>query len=104
MWAHPRISVNALSSLFQAVPDDIEMWRDLDMDHVGLISPKLEATRWDAARALFADAGLRVSNISIERKAITESIELAANLVRESSCMPRAGEEHRGRSYLGFER
>ena len=48
--------------------------------NVGLISPKIEAVGWDAARALISDAGLRVSNISIEQHVVMESLELAAVL------------------------
>lgn len=64
----------------QSLPDDIAMWRDLGVDHVGLISPKIEVVGWEMARTLVADAGLRVSNISIEQHAIVESLELAAAL------------------------
>jgi sugar phosphate isomerase/epimerase len=77
---HPRISVNSLSSVTQTLPDDIAMWHDLGVDHVGLISPKLEAVGWDAALALVTDAGLHVSNISIEQHAVMESLQLAGAL------------------------
>ena len=78
MSVHPRISVNSLSSLFQTLPDDIAMWRELGVDNVGLISPKVEAVGWDATRDLVMDAGLRVSNVSTENHVITESLRLAA--------------------------
>ena len=77
---HPRLSVNSLSSVMQSLPDDIAMWRDLGVDRVGLISPKIEVVGWDTARTLMVDAGLQVSNISIEQHAIMESLELAAAL------------------------
>jgi sugar phosphate isomerase/epimerase len=80
VYAHPRLSVNSLSSVGQTLPDDIAMWRDLGIDHVGLISPKIEAVGWGAARTLVSDAALRVSNISIERHVVMESLELAAVL------------------------
>ena len=80
MPVHPRLSVNSLSSVMQTLPDDIAMWHDLDVDNVGLISPKIEMVGWDAARALVSDAGLRVSNISIEQHVVMESLELAAAL------------------------
>ena len=64
----------------QSLPDDIAMWRDLGIEHVGLISPKIEAVGWDTARALVTDAGLRVSNLSIEQHVVMESLELAATL------------------------
>jgi sugar phosphate isomerase/epimerase len=78
--AHPRISVNSLSSLFQALPADIVMWRELEVDHVGLISPKLEAWGWEKAKQAVAEAGLRVSNLSVEQKVLGESIEFAASV------------------------
>ena len=78
MSVHPRISVNSLSSLFQTLPDDIAIWRELGVDNVGLISPKVEAVGWDATRDLVMDAGLRVSNVSTENHVITESLRLAA--------------------------
>ncbi len=49
--------MNSLSSLFQSFDDDIAMWRKLSVDHVGLISPKLEAVGWDAARNLVTQSG-----------------------------------------------
>jgi sugar phosphate isomerase/epimerase len=78
--AHPRLSVNSISSLYQSLPDDIVMWRDLGVDHVGLISPKLEALGWEDAKEAVADAGLRVSNLSVEQKVLAESIEFAASV------------------------
>jgi sugar phosphate isomerase/epimerase len=80
MALHPRISVNSLSSLFQSLDDDIAMWRRLGVDHVGLISPKLEAVGWDKARALVIEAGLRVSNLSVEERVVDESLRFAASV------------------------
>jgi sugar phosphate isomerase/epimerase len=77
---HPRLSVNSLSSVRQSLPDDIAMWCELGIDNVGLISPKIEMVGWDETRALISDAGLRVSNISIEQHVVMESLELAATL------------------------
>jgi sugar phosphate isomerase/epimerase len=78
--AHPRLSVNSLSSLFQPLAADISLWRELGVDHVGLISPKLEAEGWEAAESMIRSAGLRVSNISTEQHVLTESLHLAASL------------------------
>lgn len=77
---HPRISVNSLSSLFQSFDDDIAMWRALGVDHVGLISPKLEAVGWDTARDLATETGLRVSNLSVEERVVDESLRFAASI------------------------
>jgi sugar phosphate isomerase/epimerase len=77
---HPRISVNSLSSLFQSFDDDIAMWRALGVDHVGLISPKLEAVGWDKARDLVTEAGFRVSNVSVEERVVDPSLRFAASV------------------------
>ena len=76
--AHPRISVNGLSALMQPLADDIALLRELGADHVGLMTPKLEAVGWDAGRDMLLEAGLRVSNVAAEVHVFTESIELAA--------------------------
>jgi hypothetical protein len=76
--AHPRISVNNLSSLHQSLADDIALWRELGVDHVGLITPKLEAVGWDTARGTVAEAKLRVSNVAAEYRVLRESLEFAA--------------------------
>ena len=77
---HPRLSVNNLSSVGQPLADDLAMWRELGVGHVGLISPKCEATGWASARELVAGAGLRVSNVAAEEHVLMESLELAAAL------------------------
>jgi sugar phosphate isomerase/epimerase len=65
--AHPRISVNSISSLRQPFEDDLVLWSDLGVSHVGLTSPKLEAAGWDASRKAVLDAGLQVSSLSAFR-------------------------------------
>lgn len=80
MRPHPRLSVNSLSSLFQTLEQDIAMWADMGIEHVGLITPKLEAAGWDHAENLINKAGLRVSNISAEVHALTEALHLAGSV------------------------
>lgn len=72
--------MNSLSSLFQPLAADISLWQELGVDHIGLISPKLEAEGWDASEAMIRSAGLRVSNISTEQHVLAESLHLAASL------------------------
>jgi sugar phosphate isomerase/epimerase len=43
--------------------DDIALWHELGVGHVGLILPKIEEVGWEAARDLVTGAGLRVSTI-----------------------------------------
>lgn len=63
MSAHPRLSVNSVSSYQQPLSADIAMWKDLGVDHVALILPKILDIGWDAAGDMVRDAGLRVSTI-----------------------------------------
>jgi sugar phosphate isomerase/epimerase len=74
---HPRISVNNLSSMSLSLAEDIGLWRELGVEHVGLITPKLEALRWDAARELVAGAKLRVSNVAAEARVLPEALAFA---------------------------
>ena len=55
--------MNSICSYGQSLEDDIALWRDLGIDHVALILPKLEAAGWAEAQALVSDAGLHVSTI-----------------------------------------
>ena len=63
MLAHPRLSVNSISSYLQPLAADIALWHDLGIEHVALILPKIEEIGWDAAREMVTTAGLRVSTI-----------------------------------------
>jgi sugar phosphate isomerase/epimerase len=80
MAAHPRISVNAICSMTQTLDDDIALWADLGIDHVGLISPKFDVPGWDTGREAVLDAGLRVSSMSCYREDVAEALELAAGV------------------------
>jgi sugar phosphate isomerase/epimerase len=63
VFGHPRLSVNSVSSYRQPLAADIAMWRDLGVEHVGLILPKIAEIGWDTARDMVTTAGLRVSTI-----------------------------------------
>ena len=78
--AHPRISVNGLSSMLQPLADDIALLQKLGIDYMGLMTPKFEALGWDEGRDLILESGLRVSNVAAEVHVLPESIELAAAL------------------------
>lgn len=92
---HPRVSVNAISSIQQTLEQDVALWQQLGIDHVGLILHKVEAAGWDEAEPMLRDAGLRVSTIAgpvpvslreapdsdarrAEQAVITRALELAA--------------------------
>ena len=63
MLAHPRLSVDSSSSYQQSLRDDLALWRELGIGHVGLIRPKIEEVGWATARDLVTGAGLRISTI-----------------------------------------
>ena len=75
---HPRLSVNAICSMTQTLDEDIALWAQLGIDHVGLISPKFDDAGHDAGRQAIADAGLRVSSMSCYRDGIADTLELTA--------------------------
>ena len=60
---HPRLSVSAVSSWRFTFDEDLALWADLGIDHVGLSYRKLEESGVDAAVERVRDAGLSVSNI-----------------------------------------
>jgi sugar phosphate isomerase/epimerase len=57
------LSVNSLSSWHQTLSDDVTMWRELGISHVGLMFQKIEPIGDDAARELVTGAQLRVSTV-----------------------------------------
>jgi sugar phosphate isomerase/epimerase len=63
VFGHPRLSVNSISSYQQPLAADIAMWKELGVEHVALILPKIAEIGWDAAREMVTTAGLRVSTI-----------------------------------------
>lgn len=77
---HPRVSVNSICSMHQSLDEDLALWSELGVDHVGLITPKFDAAGWDAGRRAVLDAGLRVSSVSCYRDGIADSLELTAAL------------------------
>ncbi len=48
---HPRVSLNSICSMHQSLDEDLALWADLGVDHVGLITPKFDAPGWDAGAA-----------------------------------------------------
>ena len=64
------------------VADELGFFRELGVANVGAISPKLETIGWDPA--VFADAGLRVSNIGTEERVIGEALDFAATVGADS--------------------
>ncbi len=95
---HPRLSVSELSSITFTLGEDLDLWRELGVDTVGLFLPKLEAVGHGAAIASIRDAGLRVSSVACEgfalsrpdswperRAALEAAVDTAAAL--EAACL-----------------
>lgn len=74
MPPHPRISVSSICSIRQTLEQDLELWADLGIDHVGLIAPKLEAAGWEEGKKAILDADLRVSSMSAYRDEFVGSL------------------------------
>lgn len=55
--------MNCICSWPQSLPEDVAMWQELGIDHVALISQKVEPLGWEPARKLITDAHLRLSTI-----------------------------------------
>lgn len=97
VFGHPRLSVNEICSYQQPMAADLQLWRDLGIEHVALILPKIEEVGWDGARELVSSAGLRVSTIfgptyrpldadrslrwsDADRSATVDTVEFAASI------------------------
>ena len=64
----------------QSLAEDIELWADLGIDHVGLITPKVEAVGWQDGALAVGDAGLRVSSVSCYKEGLAGSVEFTASV------------------------
>jgi sugar phosphate isomerase/epimerase len=75
---HPRLSVNAICSMRQSLDEDLALWAELGVTHVGLITPKVEAGGWALAERKVEQAGLRVSSVSCYQDGLPGSVEFTA--------------------------
>ncbi len=78
LHAHPRVSLNGISTWNQTLSDDIALWADMGITKVGLLSPKFHAPGWDAGRKAVQEAGLQVSNMTCYVREIPETLEFCA--------------------------
>jgi sugar phosphate isomerase/epimerase len=62
----------------QSLREDVELWADLGIEHVGLIAPKLEAAGWDESRKLIEESGLHVGTMSAYRHEMPGSLPFTA--------------------------
>lgn len=80
MDVHPRLSVNSICSMRQSFADDLALWADLGVDHVGLITPKFDAFGWDEGVQAVREAKLRVSSMSTYLEQTEQSLQLTADV------------------------
>ena len=97
---HPRLSVNSICSMHQTLDEDLALWAELGVDHVGLITPKFDAPDGTSARQTVLDAGLRVSSVSCYREGIARLVgaHRRARLRRSCTCRPGGPGRSRGRT------
>jgi sugar phosphate isomerase/epimerase len=88
MTLHPRLSLNSISSMNQSLEEDLAFWAELGVDHVGLITPKLDTLGWNASRRAVVDAGLRVSSVSCYKDGLEGSAEFTASVGSEVLYLP----------------
>jgi sugar phosphate isomerase/epimerase len=80
--------VNAICSMGQPLADDIALWADLGINHVGLITPKIEAIGWKDGEQVVRDAGLRVSSVSCYKEGLAGSVEFTASVGADVLYLP----------------
>src|SRR5581483_4636707 len=61
---HPRLSISALSSMYQTFDEDHALWSDLGISLVGLFLPKLQQVGLHTAVDRVRGAGLGVSSVA----------------------------------------
>jgi sugar phosphate isomerase/epimerase len=84
---HPRISVDEECAGPMPFVEEIDFWKELGVDNIGMISTKLEPIGWDAE--LVAKSGLRVSNVVTELRQMLEALEFGAALGADSVWLAR---------------
>ena len=84
MNIHPRVSVSSFCSVQNPFGDDLALWSELGVDHVGLNIGKVDAAGWDTATAAVKDASLRVSNLAGPAPAAADADEEAQRVVLET--------------------
>jgi sugar phosphate isomerase/epimerase len=82
MSVHSRISVSEVCSGPIPFLEEVQFWKKLGVNNVGMISPKLEPIGWDTT--LVAETGLRVSNVGTEERSAADAVEFAAAMGADS--------------------
>ena len=86
---HPRISVDEECAGPIPFLEEVDFWKELGVDKVGMISTKLEPIGWDTE--LVAGSGLGVSNVVCEPRNLPEALEFGAALGADSVWLGHTG-------------
>ena len=89
MSIHSRISVSEVCSGPIPFVEEVQFWKELGVNNIGMISPKLEPIGWDTA--LVAETGLRVSNVGTEERFVADAVEFAAAMGADSVWLEPGG-------------
>jgi len=82
--AHPRVSVSSFCSLANSFEEDLGLWSDLGIQHVGLNVGKVEAAGWDTAAAAVRARNLRISNLAGPAPAAADADDAAQRIVHDT--------------------
>jgi sugar phosphate isomerase/epimerase len=85
---HPRLSLNSICSFRNSFAEDLALWADIGIDHVGLITPKVEAVGWAEAQQTIRDSGVRVSSVSCYKQGLSGSVEFTAGVGADVLYLP----------------
>jgi sugar phosphate isomerase/epimerase len=69
--------------------EEVQFWKELGANDIGMISPKLEPIKWDTA--LVAETGLRVSNVGTEERFVADAVDFAAAMGADSVWLEPGG-------------
>jgi sugar phosphate isomerase/epimerase len=69
--------------------EEVQFWKDLGVDNIGMISIKLDPIGWDAG--LVAGTGLRVSNVAASGDVIDKGLEFGAAIGADSVWLETGG-------------
>jgi sugar phosphate isomerase/epimerase len=82
MSVHPRLSVDEECAGPIPFVEEIEFWKELGVNNIGMISTKLEPIGFDTD--LVANSGLRVTNVVTEPRVVNEALEFGAAIGADS--------------------
>jgi sugar phosphate isomerase/epimerase len=86
---HPRLSVDEVCAGPIPFVEEVEFWKELGVDNIGMISTKLEPIGWDTE--LIASSGLRVSNVLCEERVMVDALDFGKAAGADSVWLAHTG-------------